>query len=159
MHSGLIVSQANAYQLRAFAACPQAIEDTGYDAVVEPTAAAKPNVGEVRFTQLHGIHSTAIFSTTHSSMICTSKECHFTSVAMQAEVKLAIEGMTCASCVANVERVMQGVPGILSCTVNLMTGVCVFVWPKRCRLCDSALCRSLGTAFRESFMLSHYTLS
>jgi copper chaperone CopZ len=36
---------------------------------------------------------------------------------------LAIEGMTCASCVANIEKVLAGVAGIVSCAVNLMTGL------------------------------------
>ncbi len=34
---------------------------------------------------------------------------------------LRIEGMTCASCVARVERALQAVPGVLSATVNLAT--------------------------------------
>ncbi|TXH55168.1 MAG: cadmium-translocating P-type ATPase [Burkholderiaceae bacterium] len=34
---------------------------------------------------------------------------------------LRIEGMTCASCVARVERALQAVPGVLSASVNLAT--------------------------------------
>ncbi len=34
---------------------------------------------------------------------------------------LAIDGMTCASCVARVERALQAVPGVRSATVNLAT--------------------------------------
>ena len=36
-------------------------------------------------------------------------------------VDLAIEGMTCASCVARVERALLSVPGVTSATVNLAT--------------------------------------
>ena len=37
------------------------------------------------------------------------------------EVELAIEGMTCASCVGRVERALQRVPGVLEASVNLAT--------------------------------------
>ncbi len=37
------------------------------------------------------------------------------------EVELAVEGMTCASCVGRVERALQRVPGVLEATVNLAT--------------------------------------
>lgn len=36
-------------------------------------------------------------------------------------VDIAIEGMTCASCVARVERALAGVPGVVSANVNLAT--------------------------------------
>jgi copper ion binding protein len=36
-------------------------------------------------------------------------------------VDLAIDGMTCASCVARVERALQAVPGVVGATVNLAT--------------------------------------
>ncbi|MHB1865582.1 MAG: copper ion binding protein, partial [Candidatus Saccharimonadales bacterium] len=38
-----------------------------------------------------------------------------------ASVVLEIEGMTCASCVARVERALGQVPGVLEATVNLAT--------------------------------------
>lgn len=37
------------------------------------------------------------------------------------DVELAIEGMTCASCVARIERVLRKVPGVIEATVNLAT--------------------------------------
>ena len=37
------------------------------------------------------------------------------------EVTLAIAGMTCASCVARVEKALQKVPGVVSASVNLAT--------------------------------------
>ena len=37
------------------------------------------------------------------------------------EVELAIEGMTCASCVGRVERALQRVPDVLEAAVNLAT--------------------------------------
>jgi len=36
-------------------------------------------------------------------------------------VELAIEGMTCASCVARVEKALKSVPGVTSASVNLAT--------------------------------------
>ncbi|AUH65482.1 heavy metal translocating P-type ATPase [Paracoccus zhejiangensis] len=39
----------------------------------------------------------------------------------QGAVEIAIEGMTCASCVGRVERALQAVPGVASATVNLAT--------------------------------------
>jgi heavy metal translocating P-type ATPase len=36
-------------------------------------------------------------------------------------IDLAIEGMTCASCVARVERALKAVPGVVGATVNLAT--------------------------------------
>lgn len=37
-------------------------------------------------------------------------------------VSLAVEGMTCASCVGRVERALKGVPGVLDASVNLAAG-------------------------------------
>ncbi|WP_417740777.1 heavy metal translocating P-type ATPase [Salipiger sp.] len=39
--------------------------------------------------------------------------------AREAQVKLAIEGMSCASCVSRVETALRAVPGVLSASVNL----------------------------------------
>ena len=39
----------------------------------------------------------------------------------QASLTLAIDGMTCASCVGRVERALLAVPGVLSASVNLAT--------------------------------------
>ncbi len=38
-----------------------------------------------------------------------------------ADSELAIEGMTCASCVGRVEKALKAVPGVVSATVNLAT--------------------------------------
>ena len=38
-----------------------------------------------------------------------------------ATISLAIDGMTCASCVRRVERALRKVPGVLSADVNLAT--------------------------------------
>ncbi len=38
-----------------------------------------------------------------------------------AEVSLAVEGMTCASCVRRVERALLKAPGVGSAAVNLAT--------------------------------------
>ena len=42
--------------------------------------------------------------------------------ARQSELTLALDGMTCASCVARVEAALTAVPGVLSATVNLAAG-------------------------------------
>ena len=39
----------------------------------------------------------------------------------QPYITLAIDGMTCASCVARVEKALKGVPGVTSASVNLAT--------------------------------------
>src|SRR6476659_2505777 len=38
-----------------------------------------------------------------------------------ARLSLAIEGMTCAACVARVEKALAGVPGVTRASVNLAT--------------------------------------
>jgi Au+-exporting ATPase len=38
-----------------------------------------------------------------------------------SRIELAIEGMTCASCIARVERALQSVPGVTEATANLAT--------------------------------------
>src|SRR4051794_39634028 len=37
------------------------------------------------------------------------------------EIELAVDGMTCASCVSRVERALKRVPGVVSAEVNLAT--------------------------------------
>ena len=39
-----------------------------------------------------------------------------------SSLTLAIEGMTCASCVRRVERALASVPGVVAASVNLATG-------------------------------------
>ena len=39
----------------------------------------------------------------------------------ESTVELAVEGMTCASCVAHVEKALKAVPGVTAATVNLAT--------------------------------------
>jgi len=39
----------------------------------------------------------------------------------RATVRLAVDGMTCASCVGRVEKALQKIPGVLAATVNLAT--------------------------------------
>src|SRR5690242_6711547 len=38
-----------------------------------------------------------------------------------AGLQLAVQGMTCASCVARVEKALKKVPGVLDASVNLAT--------------------------------------
>lgn len=41
--------------------------------------------------------------------------------AARQDTRLAIDGMTCASCVARVEKALRRVPGVAEATVNLAT--------------------------------------
>ena len=43
----------------------------------------------------------------------------------------SIGGMTCASCVANVEKALAGVPGVISANVNLATEKSTVAYPSR----------------------------
>ncbi|WP_414636863.1 heavy-metal-associated domain-containing protein [Aquabacterium sp.] len=43
------------------------------------------------------------------------------STAVPAGIKLQVTGMTCASCVARVEKALPKVPGVSAATVNLAT--------------------------------------
>ena len=47
--------------------------------------------------------------------------CSLGQPALPAPVRLSIEGMTCASCVARVEKALKKVPGVASAEVNLAT--------------------------------------
>ncbi|WP_295607262.1 cation transporter, partial [uncultured Lamprocystis sp.] len=40
---------------------------------------------------------------------------------MTEEIRIGVTGMTCASCVARVERAIKALPGVLSASVNLST--------------------------------------
>ena len=46
----------------------------------------------------------------------------------QATLRLAIEGMTCASCVSRVEKALKKVPGVLAASVNLATNTADVQW-------------------------------
>ena len=44
-----------------------------------------------------------------------------TEPAIKNRIDLGVQGMTCASCVARVERVLKKQPGVANATVNLAT--------------------------------------
>ena len=46
------------------------------------------------------------------------------------QIRLPIEGMTCASCVARVEKALKKVPGVGSAEVNLATEIATDESPK-----------------------------
>ncbi|WP_080413862.1 heavy metal translocating P-type ATPase [Burkholderia ubonensis] len=50
-----------------------------------------------------------------------TSERHADAAAATAPIELEIEGMTCASCVARVEKALAGVPGVTRASVNLAT--------------------------------------
>ncbi|AOV15721.1 copper-translocating P-type ATPase [Acidihalobacter aeolianus] len=56
---------------------------------------------------------------TPQAIFSTVSETGYTPV--DTELQLAVEGMTCASCVGRVERALQRVPGVLEASVNLAT--------------------------------------
>ena len=43
--------------------------------------------------------------------------------AMQATIRIPVEGMSCASCVGSIERVLGNTPGVESASVNLATSI------------------------------------
>jgi Cu+-exporting ATPase len=67
---------------------------------------------------------------------------------------LAIEGMTCASCVGRVERALAGVPGVLSASVNLATEQAEVT-----RLKGNATARELLAAVRRAGYSAHDLLA
>ena len=60
------------------------------------------------------------------------------------EIRLPIEGMTCASCVSRVERALQRVPGVAKAEVNLATETATVA------LTDGASAESLVAAVRDA---------
>jgi Cu+-exporting ATPase len=60
-------------------------------------------------------------------------------------VELAIQGMTCASCVGRVERALRSVPGVIDASVNLATERASVVLPRGAVSID-ALIRGVETA-------------
>jgi Cu+-exporting ATPase len=67
-----------------------------------------------------------------------------TPLVAQTEQVLAIEGMTCASCVGRVERALRRVPGVSDAAVNLATG------RARVTASGSATLKRLAAAVREA---------
>jgi Cu+-exporting ATPase len=78
-----------------------------------------------------GVREASVNLATETATVVTDRDAPHEAVAAavrnagyevpQASVDLAIEGMTCASCVGRVEKALAGVPGVLSATVNLAT--------------------------------------
>ena len=66
----------------------------------------------------------------------------------ESSVTLAIEGMTCASCVARVEKALRRVPGVVSAEVNLATETATVVAATR-RIDEAAL---LATVERAGYV-------
>ncbi|WP_080422784.1 heavy metal translocating P-type ATPase [Burkholderia ubonensis] len=75
----------------------EAVSDAGYRATLRESADASER------------HADAAAATTSPSAPAT------------APIELEIEGMTCASCVARVEKALAGVPGVTRASVNLAT--------------------------------------
>jgi Cu+-exporting ATPase len=65
----------------------------------------------------------------------------------EATVTLDVRGMTCASCVARVEKMLRRVPGVTAATVNLATEAATV---RGVGLSDAALLASLGKAGYEA---------
>lgn len=56
---------------------------------------------------------------TPQAIVSAVREAGYTPV--ETQVRLSVQGMTCASCVGRVERALQRVPGVLEASVNLAT--------------------------------------
>jgi len=78
-----------------------------------------------------GVVSVAVNLATERADVAFGRETTFADItaavehagykAGEQDLTLAVEGMTCASCVRHVEKALQGVPGVLSASVNLAT--------------------------------------
>ena len=74
-----------------------------------------------------------------------------TAVTATTRADLPIEGMTCASCVARVERALKAVPGVEEAHVNLVTGrASVTFDPSADRTVTSPLLRSTSVILPAS---------
>ncbi|MNQ22013.1 Copper-transporting P-type ATPase [compost metagenome] len=73
-----------------------------------------------------------------------------------APLSLAIDGMTCASCVRRVERALQAVPGVSAANVNLATerADIVFAGPPDVAAAIAAIDKAGYTVAEESLELS-----
>jgi len=90
-------------------------------------------VGRVEraLAKVPGVAQATVNLTTESAAVTLAERVPAESLAAAVEragyavphdsAELRIEGMTCASCVARVERALKAVPGVLSATVNLAT--------------------------------------
>ncbi len=87
---------------------------------VEKALAALPGVSEASVNLATEVASVKAGPEVDLGVLRGAVEKAGYSVAQQA-VSLDIEGMTCASCVARVEKALKKVPGVLSAEVNLAT--------------------------------------
>ena len=86
---------------------------------------------EKALAKVPGVESASVNLATEKASVVASPEVSAETLAdavrkagydvASAETELAIEGMTCASCVARVEKALAKVPGVVSASVNLAT--------------------------------------
>jgi heavy metal translocating P-type ATPase len=88
---------------------------------VERALAAVPGVEAVHVDRLTGVATVHAAPGLHDPAVQALRAAGY-GVAEAVPVDLVIEGMTCASCVARVERALAGVPGATGAIVNLATG-------------------------------------
>jgi Cu+-exporting ATPase len=74
-------------------------------------------------------------------------------IAPDRELDLAIEGMTCASCVARVEKALKKVPGVSNASVNLATERAT-IWAPAGLVPDEALEQAVRTAGYEAHAIA-----
>ena len=72
--------------------------------------------------------------------------------AAATELRLPIDGMTCASCVRRVERALAQVPGVQEASVNLATEVASL----RVNAADPAAARALAARARDAVERAGY---
>jgi P-type Cu+ transporter len=64
---------------------------------------------------------------------------------------LAIDGMTCASCVRRVERALASVPGVTSASVNLATGQAIVRHDANVESADALVSAATGAVDRAGY--------
>lgn len=88
---------------------------------VEKAIAAVPGVAHVNVNLAAGRADVAFSGVADPSAVVAAVEGAGYEVP-EDEVELGVEGMSCASCVATVEKALRAVPGVTSASVNLATG-------------------------------------
>lgn len=107
-----------------------AVQDTFRFGVLGMTCASCVGRVERELLALPGVHAATVNLITETAEISASEVPWqaLTEAVRKAgygiasrEVELTVKGMTCASCVARIERALRKVPGVIEATVNLAT--------------------------------------
>ncbi|KAF9355705.1 hypothetical protein BGX26_006249 [Mortierella sp. AD094] len=108
----------------------EAIEDCGFDVPFDTDSLPAPNTSAPATTTKNPLGITSTSTTTSSISKSTTNTTTTTTTLSKAidqssnqsikTAQLSIQGMTCASCVASIERSLKGEPGLVSIKVALL---------------------------------------